>query len=136
MANILVVDDDYVIRYLLRQVLTLYKHSVIEATNGLEALAAVNLKRPDLILLDHQMPKLSGIDCARQLKTLHPSLKIVLVTGSFGMNDDGYLAANKHLFDDVLMKPFLIKDLVGTVEYVLAGSVRETVKYLESSNTV
>lgn len=135
MAKILVVDDDRLIRYLLRQVLTLNKHKVFEAPDGLEALIAVELNTPDLILMDHQMPGLSGIDCTRQLKTLYPSLKIVLVSGSFGIDDDGYLAANKYLFTDMLLKPFLIKDLVSTIEYALGGKARESIKNFESGKT-
>lgn len=120
MATILVVDDDHLIRNILRQVLTLRKHNVVEASNGMEALDAIDPDSPpDLIFMDHQMPRLSGVDCARQLRALYPSLKIVLITGSFGIDDDAYLAANKYLFTDIILKPFQIKDVVSTVEYAL-----------------
>ncbi len=123
MANILVVDDDVLIRRVLRHVLTLERHDVIEASNGMEAIMHFNLSgRPDLIFMDHQMPELNGIDCARKLKALYPSLKIVLMSGSFGMNDDGYLAANKFLFTDIMLKPFQIKDVIATVEYALGAA--------------
>jgi len=132
MANLLVVDDDYLIRSLLKQVLTFNKHNVTEASDGMEALKAINPKSPpDLIFMDHQMPKLGGIDCARQLKTLYPSLKIVLISGSFGIDDDGSLAANKYLFTDILLKPFQIKDVVSAVEYVLGGNAQKRIKYFE-----
>jgi CheY-like chemotaxis protein len=127
MATILVVDDDYLIRDLLRQVLTLNKHNVMEASDGLEALMTINPNElPELIFMDHQMPRLSGVDCAKQLKTLYPSLKIILISGSFGINDDGYLAAHKYLFTDIILKPFQIKDVVRTVEYAL-GDKADTV---------
>ncbi len=74
------------------------------------------------------MPRLHGVDCARQLKTLYPSLKIILITGSFGIDDDGYLAANKHLFADILLKPFGIKDVISSVEYALGAKARERTK--------
>ena len=120
MASILVVDDDSVIRSMVKQVLTLHHHSVAEASDGMEALDAVNPESlPDLIFMDHQMPRLGGMDCARQLKTLYPSLKIILVSGSFGINDDGCLAVNKHLFTDVILKPFRIKDIIYSVEHAL-----------------
>ena len=132
MANLLVVDDDYLIRSLLKQVLTFNKHDVTEASDGMEALKAINPKSlPDLIFMDHQMPELGGIDCARQLKTLYPSLKIVLISGNFGIDDDGSLAANKYLFTDILLKPFQIKDVVSAVEYALGGSAQERIKYFE-----
>lgn len=135
MANILVVDDDYHVRNILREVLTLNKHNVLEASDGVEALDAINPDSPPaLIFMDHQMPRLSGIDCARQLKGLYPSLKIVLISGSLGVDDDGYLAANKHLFTDIILKPFRIKDVVSTVEYALGCKVQERMKFLECSN--
>lgn len=134
MANLLVVDDDYLIRSLLKQVLTFNRHNVTEASDGMEALKAINPKSlPDLIFMDHQMPKLGGIDCARQLKTLYPSLKIVLISGSFGIDDDGSLAANKYLFTDILLKPFQIKDVVSAVEYALGGNAQKRIKYFEYS---
>jgi CheY-like chemotaxis protein len=127
MATILVVDDDCVIRNVLTRVLALHgKHTVVEASDGLEALDAIDPNSlPDLIFMDHQMPRLNGIDCARQLKTLYSHLKIVLITGSFGIDDDGCLAANKYLFTDIILKPFRINDINGAVDYALRGTAGE-----------
>jgi CheY-like chemotaxis protein len=136
MTTILVVDDEYMIRTVLRKVLELNKHTVVEASDGMEALDAIDPNAlPDLIFMDQQMPRLSGIDCARRLKTLYPSLKIILISGSFGIDDDGNLAANKYLFTDIMLKPFQIKDVVSTVEYALGGKTQEKIKYFESGNT-
>jgi len=119
-ADILVVDDDILVRNVLRQILLLNRHNVLEAADGQDALDLININGlPDLVLMDHQMPRLTGIECAKRLRTLYPHLKIVLITGSFGINDDGYLATNKYLFTDVLLKPFQIKDVVGAVDYAM-----------------
>jgi len=132
MATILVVDDKYEIRSLLKQVLTLHNHVVLEAADGMEALDAVHPDTlPDVIFMDHQMPRLSGIDCARGLRTLFPSLKIILMSSSFGIDDDGYLAASKHLFTDILPKPFRIKDVVSTLAYALGDETREKTIFSE-----
>ncbi len=126
MATILVVDDEYLIRSVLKEVLKLNRHTVVEASDGVEAIDTIDPDAlPDLIFMDHQMPRLNGIDCTRELKTMYPFLKIILITGSFGIDDDGYLAANKHLFADVLLKPFSLKDVVSTVEYALGGKAQE-----------
>ena len=136
MATILVVDDDVLVRNVLKEVLKLNKHNVVEASDGQEALDIINPNAlPDLIFMDHQMPRRSGIDCAKRLKTLYPSLKIILISGSFGIDDDGYLAANKYLFTDIILKPFQIKDVVRTVEYALGGKAQERTKYLECCST-
>lgn len=137
MATILVVDDDNLVRSVLKEVLILNKHDVVEASDGQEALDAINPNAlPDLILMDYQMPKHNGIVCAKQLKTLYPSLKIVMISGCFGINDDGYLAANRYLFTDLIQKPFQLKDLISTVEYALGVKVQKKVKCFECSNTV
>jgi CheY-like chemotaxis protein len=88
-----------------------------------------------MIFMDYQMPGHGGIECARQLKALYPSLKIVMISGHFGFDDDGYLVANKHLFTDVILKPFQIKDVVGTVDYVLGTGAQEKGTLFECSNT-
>lgn len=124
MANIMVVDDDVLVRNILKEVLRLNRHNVVEARDGQEALELIDPNPlPDLIFMDYRMPGRNGIDCVKELKALYPSLKIVLITGSFGIDDDGYLVANKHLFTDIILKPFQIKDVVGTVEYALGKGV-------------
>jgi CheY-like chemotaxis protein len=137
MAKILVVDDDYIIRTLLRRVLTLHRHNVVEASDGMEALDAVDpTAPPDLIFMDLQMPRLSGIDCAKQLKIQYPSLKIILITGSTGIDADDYLAANKNLFTDVMLKPFSIKHIMRAVENALGVKARERIMCSERCDTV
>ena len=71
MANILVVDDEFMIRKLLRKVLQINKHDVIEASDGIEALQRLSqTSLPDLIFMDYKMQKLSGFDCAKFIKKL------------------------------------------------------------------
>lgn len=132
MATILVVDDDVLVRSVLKRILNMNRHEVIEAQDGQEALELIDPNAlPDLILMDHKMPKLSGVDCARQLKKLYPFLKIVLISGCFAVDDDGYLAAVKYLFTGIILKPFQIKDVVGTVQYAL-GAKQESTARLQS----
>jgi DNA-binding NtrC family response regulator len=120
MANILVVDDDSLVRTILCEVLRLNHHTVMEASNAQEAVDMIDPNAvPDLIIMDYLMPRHNGIECAGQLKALYPSLRIVLISGHFGIDSDGRYAANKHLFADVIVKPFHIKDVVSTVEYAL-----------------
>jgi len=136
MANILVVDDDILVRTVLKEVLKLNDHNVMEASDGQEVLDTIDPNAlPDLIFMDHQMPRLSGIDCVRQLKTLYPSLKIVLISGSVDITDDGYLASIKYLFTDIILKPFQIKDVVSIVENALGRKARERTKSFEWVST-
>lgn len=66
--NILIVDDDEIARYLLRNVLTGVSAEIGEASNGVEALRIVSEKRPKLIFLDLVMPDLSGIEVLDKLR--------------------------------------------------------------------
>ncbi|MEJ2695734.1 MAG: response regulator [Candidatus Sulfobium sp.] len=136
MSNILVVDDDCLVRIILREVLRLNNHNVREASNGQEALDMIDPNAlPDLIFMDYLMPGHSGIDCAKQLKALYPSLKIVIISGYCGIDDDGYLIANKHLFADIILKPFQIKYVVTTVEHALGISGQSKGRLVGCDNT-
>ena len=128
-AKILIVDDDADIVMMLEDRLRASGYETIIAKDGQEALELIDPNAlPDLILMDHKMPKLSGVDCARQLKKLYPLQKIVLISGCFGVDDDGYLAAVRYLFTGIILKPFQIKEVVGTVQYALDAKQEYTAR--------
>ena len=68
MATLLIADDDEATRLLVRTVLEHAGHRVVEAADGAEALAAIALKRPDLVLLDLSMPAIGGPELMRTLR--------------------------------------------------------------------
>ncbi len=68
MRRILIVDDEFSVRSLLRDVLELEDYEVAEAEDGPSALAAMAQQRPDLVLLDIMMPGMSGIDVLAQVR--------------------------------------------------------------------
>ena len=82
MARILVVDDNPAVRRYLRAVLEQQESWTVsgEARNGAEALHQVLESPPDLIVLDYQMPDLNGVDVARQIAKMFPSIPILMVT--------------------------------------------------------
>lgn len=84
MENIrmLIVDDVAQVRKDLRMVLTLSCDVEVagEAANGQEAISQAEILRPDVILMDLEMPVLDGYLATRQIKNLHPSLKIIALT--------------------------------------------------------
>lgn len=82
MVRLLVVDDNPAVRRYLRAILEQQTswRVVGEAKNGMEAMERVFEVQPDLILLDHQMPDLNGVDVAKQIAHTFPEIPILMVT--------------------------------------------------------
>lgn len=123
MASVLVVDDEPDIRYLTQVNLELDGHRVMTAANGAEALAAVQVEVPDVVLLDVMMPEVDGWAVLEQLKT-HldtqiSSVKVLMMT-ALGADDDrlrgGIEGAVRYL-----VKPVTPEQLREAVNEVLAG---------------
>jgi PAS domain S-box-containing protein len=68
MANILIVEDHAISRQMLRNLLAYKGHGVLEAVDGIEALALAHTKRPDLIITDVVMPTMDGLEFVRRLR--------------------------------------------------------------------
>jgi CheY-like chemotaxis protein len=81
--TIMVVDDEKQVRRFLRMVLEEKGYQVVEASNGLDAMDNVQRERPDLILMDLNMPMLNGLEttrCIHKHSSLH-DVPIVLISG-------------------------------------------------------
>ena len=82
-ATVLVVDDSpEMVRYL-RNLLELDSYRVETASNGLEALRRLREgSRPDIVLLDLEMPYLDGLRTLKRLRTMRPELKVIICSGA------------------------------------------------------
>jgi CheY-like chemotaxis protein len=81
MAKILVIDDDAQDRGLIGAVLEERGYEVILAENGRAGLMSCHRQQPDAVVLDLRMPELDGRSVLQQLRTLHPSLPVVVFSG-------------------------------------------------------
>jgi len=108
---ILVVDDDTAIRDSTSQILTDSGFRVVEARDGAEALRAIDVEQPALIVLDVQMPGIDGPAFARELQTRLRRVPLVILTGV----PDPKREADRCNAEAFLRKPFDADELVRVV---------------------
>jgi two-component system cell cycle response regulator DivK len=119
---ILVVEDQEDNRQIVRDLLTTTDYQVMEAENGEEALAAVAKQRPDLILMDIQLPIMDGYEATRRLKA-DPGLSaipIIAVT-SYALSGDEEKARAAGC-DDFVPKPFSPRELLAKIRKYLPSA--------------
>lgn len=97
---------------------------VVTATNGLEAMARVAEESPDLILLDIMMPKMSGFEVCKRIKS-DPKTRDIIVVMVTALNETSDIErAAECGTDDYISKPIERKALVGLVRSLLAAKTR------------
>jgi two-component system cell cycle response regulator DivK len=117
--RILVVEDQPDSRQIIRDMLTPTDYEITEAENGEQALAAIAKQRPELILMDIQMPILDGYAATRLIKA-DPALRsipIIAVT-SYALSDEETKALAAGC-DDYVPKPFSPRELLAKIRQYL-----------------
>ena len=117
---ILVVEDQEDNRRIMRDLLTSVGYEVIEAVTGEEGVAAAESHRPDLILMDIQLPGLDGYEATRQIKA-HPDLEhipIIVVT-SYALSGDDVKAFEAGC-NAYVSKPFSPRELLAKIREYLS----------------
>ncbi len=120
MNKILIADDESYIRELLLVTLEDAGYKILTAKDGEEALKITREEKPDLILLDIIMQKMSGYDVCKKIKTSPEtkSVKVIMLTALSGKAD-----REKGLMegaDDYITKPFSPSALIGKLQEVLS----------------
>ncbi len=106
MKNCLVVDDSRVIRKVARRILEDLEFECSEAADGLEALEACRTAMPDAILLDWNMPVMSGIDFLRRLRSEQGGDRPMVVFCTTENNPESITEALSAGANEYIMKPF------------------------------
>src|SRR5512137_1893766 len=102
--RILIVDDEYLIRWSLQQELVKEGYEVTSAEDGESALRLAREFSPDLALLDIQLPGIGGIEVLQKLKAVDPEIVVIMIT-AYGIVDTAVAAMKAGAFD-YLNKPF------------------------------
>jgi DNA-binding NarL/FixJ family response regulator len=114
-ATILIVDDNPRLRGLIRRITTQKPalQVVGEAEDGAEAIRLVQLLRPDIVLMDLVMPRVSGLEALRQIKAERPETKVIIMTVH---TEDAYRrTAEANGTDAFLLKKTLMTALLPTI---------------------
>jgi two-component system, OmpR family, response regulator MprA len=133
MVRILVVDDEQAVRDSLERALRLERYDVELAEDGVEALAAVDQRPPDAIVLDLMMPNVDGLAVCRRLRSTGNRTPVLVLTARDAVADrvSGLDAGA----DDYMVKPFSLEELLARLRALLrrvgAGSGMETLRFAD-----
>ena len=118
MATILIIDDEELVRVLLRSALQAAGYEVVEAANGRQGLELYRLRPTDLIITDIAMPELDGLDMILELTRQSLQAKVIAISGVGG--EKNVLDVAKLLgARRTLQKPFSMPQLLAAVRYEL-----------------
>lgn len=112
--QILVIDDDPLVRMLLKQVLEKEGHVVTEAGNGQEGVRRFREDSPDLVITNHGMPIMNGLDVAFRIKKINPKIPVFLITG-WQRDGESTFQQNSGV-DEFISKPFDIENILDLAQ--------------------
>ncbi len=116
--NVLITDDDSAFRHVLREGLSSRGYGITEASNGQEAIEKIAQSKVHFVLLDHHMPRLTGLEVMQQLTQTPHSPPCVLMSAQ--LDDDIRREAAKMKAYQVLSKPIRLAELRDLVLHGLA----------------
>jgi two-component system OmpR family response regulator len=129
-ARVLVVDDEQGIIDLVSMALRYEGLAVSSADSGRAALASINERRPDLLILDVMMPDLNGFEIMERIATDEPRIPVIFLTARQDLDDkrQGFALGA----DDYLTKPFSVEELMFRVRALL----RRTADHVGNSSAL
>ncbi len=125
-ASILIIDDDAAVSRTLALILTRAGYKVSTVTSGRKGLEMLSDDGYDLVLTDIIMPELDGIEAIRRIRTDHPGLRIIAMSGGGQIDKADFLHMAEALgADRVLEKPVRSERLLELVGTVMANPPRQ-----------
>ena len=124
MSLVLIIEDNEKNMKLARDILQAKGYKTVEAETGEEGVKLAKERKPDLVLMDIQLPGINGIEAFRQLRAEAATAKIpvVALTASVTPTDRSQIAAAG--FDAFISKPISLKEFVETVKRLVEGGGR------------
>ena len=125
MKTILLVEDEDMLRGLIRELLEIKGYLVLEASQGVEALELFKKSTEpiDLVLTDVVMPHMSGSELIERLRREQPALRVIFMSGYTGANNAAIHKSLEMPGVAFLQKPFRLNALISQVEELLLRPV-------------
>ena len=122
MSTVLIVEDNEKNMKLARDVLQAKGYKTLEAVSGEDGVKLALEKKPDLVLMDIQLPGINGIEAFKQIRgdAATHAIPVVAVTASVTPTDRSAITAAG--FDAFLGKPINLKEFLETVQRLIAGA--------------
>ena len=124
--TILIVDDEELIRNVIKEYCINSGYKILEAENGIDAVEIVKKEKVDLIILDIMMPKKDGYATLREIKELK-NIPVIMLSAR-GEENDKLLGFNLGI-DDYVTKPFSPKELLARIKVILKRNNEELFVY-------
>ena len=118
MPRVLVVDDEPLMRDILRRMLQTEGYEVEEAEDGFEGLQRYRAVPADLVITDLHMPRLSGLDMIKELLHEFPNVKVIMISGDGDMMRNVVQALG---IQETLQKPFQMNAVMAAVHTTMAN---------------
>ena len=115
MSKILVVEDNDLNRRLFVDLLTTRGHEIFEATDGPSALALVAQHTPDLVLMDIQLPTVSGLEVTQKIREMPMRQPKIVAISAFALKQDADKALQAGC-DDYISKPISIGPFFAVID--------------------
>ena len=128
--KILVVEDEFGLQDIFRDIFLMEGYDVEVAVNGHSGFNLFQRFEPDIVLTDVVMPKMSGLELVRKIRETHPKIKVVYISGFFGISrvkrqlDEEILRYGYH----TLSKPFRMSVLLDLVDGYLKDKTDEATR--------
>lgn len=117
MARVLVIDDEQLARFTMREILESAGHEVVEAKNGKQGISFQRAESFDIVVTDIIMPEKEGVETIIELKRDYPTLPIIAISGGGRTRNLDFLKiAEQYGADRILAKPFSEEELIEAVE--------------------
>jgi two-component system nitrogen regulation response regulator GlnG len=129
MHKLLIVDDEQSVRYSFKKLFNSSNYKISEAGNADEGIAVFNKEKPNLVILDIEMPGKDGIQVLKEIKELSPKTPVIIIT-AYG-SGDRVIKAMKYGAYEYVEKPFDIPRLIFIIEDALKNSSTQEIKPAE-----